>query len=452
MNDYIKDESNELSEMSRSLLSVINKFNDLAAEMQNPEQFRTISKGHLGRIDRKTFLKAIKSGQKYINDKGDVKKLSDSKKAAYFWLTNQITPEIMALKRMPKEDQAELESFLKTLIDNKVVEIVRTRKTKGTGEKVKTPLTGKSLNMFSNKVTTAILTTNKNSYTAKTETGEYIAPFDSSLDIIAKEINGTLEELDTKANLTCIMLLCKLTEQIINSQELNDDALTVELTLKEYMNLRGQNSEAAARESLKHAQDQLICAYVSNKAVSGTVEKDFYNIVERTTRYKNGMLRVVFTKTAATEIKKSCPIKLSRNIFLIDLKKDSNAFYIAQKLSWHYGFNSMRKKKGQDAPNPNTISVRALLNCCNIPKYDDIKGTGHINRAIISPFKSALQTIELTPNNPKGLINYEYTHAKEEPLSQEELNRLENGQFTYDEFISLYIKFNFIDQPKEINI
>jgi len=456
--EYTKEQFENMSQEEMEHTAKV-LLNTLKIHMGTPEQFKDILHKDLNKITRKEFLQAIK--EKYIyytigeNGEDIPHKTTDSISGATGWiLTSERTRVffIVLANIISPNDRDALREYLVNEIAKKAREISRNRGTKGKAAAAN--LDGSTLPMFTSRLNTLFPSVTKSDYMetadGKLKAKHYTAP---DLYLQAEPYNGTITTLDINAGMVYMMLQAKLAKQINSSGVTEEEQRTVYLSLEEYKSLRGLNSEAGARNALKHAALALACASVVYTVSIGENGEDFqvkHFFITDDTEYKGGVIKIPFTSKAIELIKQGYITEMPKELFKINLQKYPSAFYIAKKLVWHYGYNS--KKNGKSA-NPHIISVEALLNeCRTIPKYENINR--NIYDRIISPFKSSLEAIEATPGNPDGFIKYSFTHAKGEPLTPGERDDLENGRIKYDDFIKLYVHFEIIDseRAKEIEI
>ncbi len=423
-------------------------------DQEYKEHYKEELDAYLKTITRKEFLAALKR-KYFIELIGTIKsgipvkaakepqKLTDSINGAKTWLILAKLPAYyISLFYMADNTRAELEAYLNSAIDKKARELSRNRH-----KKQAETLEGFKAPMFLSELSKIIPSVTKKDYTETTAQGDLIAAGirTANIEIQARELNGIINTLDINTGMIYFMLQSKLAKQLNNDNLSDEQKRTVTLSLKEYKELKGINSEAGARKNLKNARLAFMCFFAIREIFlddSGENSKLISLIMTKETTYDKGELTIVFEPDFIREISKGNIGELPKELFKIDLQKRPNAFYIAKCLC-SYGRNA-----GQQL-----ISVKDLLKeCRTIPKYEDRKETGNIYDRIISPFISSLESIALPHEG--GFIRYEFTHAKGQELKPGEREALESGRITYDEFIKLYVKFEVLDteKPKLIEI
>lgn len=131
--------------------------------------------------------------------------------------------------------------------------------------------------------------------------------------------------------------------------------------------------------------------------------------------------------------------RLPRPIFKIDARH-ANAYRIAKKITEHFFMDSNQHKGIAEY-----ISVSSLLNCVDLPSIEDVRtrrsGWGE---RILEPFLTCLDYL----TKEIGLLeNWEFCHAKDNPLSDEEASYIDS----FESFSSLLLKFTIKDVSDFIN-
>lgn len=148
------------------------------------------------------------------------------------------------------------------------------------------------------------------------------------------------------------------------------------------------------------------------------------------TLYQNEQLYFSFSPELASYLTKAYVMQYPRALFRVD-NRNPNAYAVGRKLALHHSIDHNHKAGTADL-----ISVKSLLECYpKIPTYEAVKKAGqNFTQRIIEPFEKAL--------NKNDFIKWEYANAKGEPLTDEQLEN-----FTYQDFIKLYIKFTLEGAP-----
>jgi len=416
-----------------------------------PEKFKSALDTSLKKLDRKEFMKAVKNGDSYFvidpeSNRAIPHKITDSRKGAIGWLRwFELYIFYVELEhgKMNEETKNDLWSYLEREVDKKSLEIFRSHK-----KKPYEVLRGNRVPMFGSKLNRDIASIIPNDYFTEDSLGNLLGRY-KGMDITAKTKNGATVPIDASIAMVYWIIQSKFAAQISSGfiDLDNPKNRTIDLSIEEYKDLRGLSSTSSARKNLDKAAQAFVSFRTSFRDILDGEEGELLkytgiSIADNAVLDK-GALHIELTKGIAELIKNGAVLNMPKKIFKINMQKNPNAFYIAKKLIFHQEYNSQKKSKGA---NPNRISVSILIDeCRTIPKYEDIKASGNIYSRIISPFISALESIELTENNNlNGFISYRFIHENGEKLLPEEQTAIDEGKISYTDFRNLYIDFKVI--------
>lgn len=437
-------DTNRLKEMQ--LLNFLGKFIDIST----PGKFKGLLDDTLEGIDRKDFIKAFKAGDTYFEKSPGEEyaiphKITDSKKGAIGWLKwfeLYIFYAELENSRMPEATKDELRAYLTSKIEEKAKEISRNRT-----KKQYNSLEGSKVPMFGSDLSRDIASITKKDYTETDEEGNLKGHY-KDMDFLAEQKNGATVPFDATAAMTFWIATSMYADQHKNIfEDLNDPRnRTVDITVEEYKNLRGLSDTSSALDNL----DKSAIAFTSFRKAAREIipGKESESIrykglsIADNAELEDGVLHIEFTKNLVELITRGAILDMPKAIFKINMQKDVNAFYIAKKLCFHYGYNLQKK---EPKANPRRISVKKLLEeCRTIPKYEDIKETGRLHSRIIKPFMNALKTLEVSKDNPDGFVDYSFVRKTKGKLTKKEIETIEKGKMPYSDFINLYIDFKLM--------
>lgn len=179
--------------------------------------------------------------------------------------------------------------------------------------------------------------------------------------------------------------------------------------------------------------------------------KDFPNADRKTKRrwagfvlfekmtYNAGKIHVEFTETGTQVIAEYGVTQYPTKALTYGQDKAIERAVLL-KLNKHY-----HKKSNREKGTHNIISIEALLTSIpDIPKYENIKGTGAIARRIIDPLENALTNLE----KDGDIYNWYYCKSKKELLSDEELLKMDKYDFFSKQFVTWEIKDHEVTQQE----
>lgn len=206
----------------------------------------------------------------------------------------------------------------------------------------------------------------------------------------------------------------------------------VNISLDDYMKLRGLTDKKEARKQVEKDLNVLFNARISCKGKARKGIKDFtYARIFDSVGIVNGIISVSFgTKFFYDVIVKSPVMQYPALSWRLDNKRNPNSYYFLRKIAEHKNMNVGKK-------NENTISVKTLINVAvSIPNYEDVKKSDRaFGRRIIDVFERDMTALEPT-------LTWEYCHSNHTPLTDMELENLD-----YTKFANLFISIGWKDYP-----
>lgn len=231
----------------------------------------------------------------------------------------------------------------------------------------------------------------------------------------------------------------------------------VVIPLREYASLSGYDVEEHETSTPEEAEAEKKRAKYALDNARKKIQKDLnilYNIsfdweetinnkVERFIRvrllsnaiYSRGDIAITFTPEIADYlVARGLLTQYNTKLVGID-ERQPNAYYIMRKLEEHYNMDANQQNKRHDR-----IGIDTILAVTDLPSYEEVqeKDRGHWVDRIKDPLENALDYL----TREKLLKNWEYTHAKGVPLTDEEASNINS----YNDFASLYLLFTPADQ------
>ncbi len=243
---------------------------------------------------------------------------------------------------------------------------------------------------------------------------------------------STLKLLDT-----CTMYLTKQNTYRGNNEKINTN---ITIPLEQYMTLCGipltKSSKDKTRRRVKEDLETLFHMSLEWTESSGKKTKDFakMRICDKIAIVR-GNINFNFSKDMARYLTDAYIMQYPMELLKVD-ERNSNLYPVGRKLLLHYSINNNRKKGTS-----NIISVKALLEVCpDIPTYEKVMSEGRqLDQRIRTPLEKALDALKF--------INWEYSNSKGVPLTEEQILSTD-----YKTFEKLYIKFNVIGFPVELDL
>lgn len=166
---------------------------------------------------------------------------------------------------------------------------------------------------------------------------------------------------------------------------------TINIPLKDYMELRNISNPVSARRKINQDLSSLLSFHIGfkdrnynkfSKDKKPVIDTFKMNIFSSYTKFSNGEIQIILNEDFIQLYNTFPKMILSTEIFKIDTHLNPNSFYILWALSY---LNNINRNKPERV---NNILIRTLLDYCpDIPKnYAEIKKAGQTNQRIINPF------------------------------------------------------------------
>ena len=198
---------------------------------------------------------------------------------------------------------------------------------------------------------------------------------------------------------------------------------------------RAKNALDNARKAIRKDLDIIHASTLTWEEDLKGKSRDFARVSLVTyTGINNGQIRIAFSPELAGYLAErnlitQYPVKLLG----LDSRKPT-AYYIGRKLAEHNSIDNNVIRGTQ-----NILSIPAILAVTDLPTFEEVqkKDRGHWENRIKRFFEEALDTL-----TQEGILeDWEYTHAKGVPLTDEEVDNLTR----YEDFAKLYLHFKLAD-------
>lgn len=153
------------------------------------------------------------------------------------------------------------------------------------------------------------------------------------------------------------------------------------------------------------------------------------------TGIRNGVIKIAFSPEIASYLAERNLITQYPTKLLRISGRQPTAYYIGRKLAEHYNMDNNQIRGTHDR-----ISIPKLLEITDLASYEEVqkKDRGHWVERIKEPLEQALDTL-----TQEGVLkDWEYTHAKGVPLTDEEASTITS----YEDFAKLYLHFTPADK------
>jgi len=255
--------------------------------------------------------------------------------------------------------------------------------------------------------------------------------------------NGKHLNISTRKLL--IMSMIKLAAQNTHksNKPLNTDDLKIQISIDEYIKLRGiPNTPASRKEAIKTIKkdlDALGEIWLNWKELIGGKQKSFINIriCSGTGIIENGGIYFGFgVEFGEYLLSNGYTTQYPLALFGID-ERNPVAFEFLNKIAYHTGLHN-----NQNIKTANIISIKKLLENSSIQTYDHVMAHGgHISRDIIQRLYKGLEDLV---DDYGYLREWHYCHRKSKPLTDDELKRTNDYKF----FETLYVSFELQNPPQ----
>lgn len=215
----------------------------------------------------------------------------------------------------------------------------------------------------------------------------------------------------------------------------------VVIPLKDYAKLLGYDVEEKhaldnARKKVKKDLDILYnLSFEWEEIINGKLES-FSSVRLLTAKeYRGGNISITFSPEIADHlVARGLITQYNTGMLKLDERRP-NAYYIMRKLEEHYNMDTNQRNNRHDR-----IGIETILAVTDLPSFKEVeeKDRGHWERRIKEPLEEALDYL----THEKLLKNWEYTHAKGVPLTEEEAQTITD----YNTFSKLYLHFTPVEK------
>lgn len=203
---------------------------------------------------------------------------------------------------------------------------------------------------------------------------------------------------------------------------------------------RAKNTLDNARKKVKEDMDTLYRLSFDWQEINNKGEIENFRSVRLLSamEYKRGNITISFTPEIANYLaQRGLMTQYNAKLLGIDERRP-NAYRIMVKLEEHFNMDVNAAQNRNDI-----ISIEKLLAVTELPSFEEVqeKDRGHWVERIKDPFEENLSYL----TSEHFLDDWEYTHAKKVPLSEEEAMNITS----YDDFAKLYLHFTPSQTPDQ---
>ncbi len=215
----------------------------------------------------------------------------------------------------------------------------------------------------------------------------------------------------------------------------NNNKQIIEISLEEYMKMRGITDETKARKQVKEDLDALASMTANFTEKVNGKKKDFVRLKFIGTHgIKKGVIFATLDLAFHALLVKYPVMPMPRIFLALKDNHNPNAYHLGRRIALH-------KRMNYGKSNADIISVFTLLDACpNLADYEEIykKQKSSYKEKIIEPFERDMDALEET-----GVFSWRYCHSNGLPLSDKELEKL-----NYEVFKNLLVKITWSFYPE----
>ena len=243
--------------------------------------------------------------------------------------------------------------------------------------------------------------------------------------------NSTLQLLDA--------LTLKFTETDAKSRCIN-------LSLHEYMNMRGIKNEKTAREQVKIDLEILYNLSLHYKEKRhGKFTGTFIDVrlIDKKGVIKNSVIGLRITPEFYALLQTYNIMPYPIRLLALNNQANPHSYYFGRKITEHKNMNYFQ-------PNADIISVETLLKSSPVmPALDEVSKNGqHYIQQIITPFERDMNALD-------EIFMWEYCHSNGTPLSEQDFDILygqDKNNPSYQFFITLLVKITWRNYPERTKL
>ena len=283
--------------------------------------------------------------------------------------------------------------------------------------------------MYNGKVTNKLVKTKTSDYKESQIEQLKLVNFNGRLEIdqgdykvFINQYRELTQGLATTAKKLLDVFVTALTEQ--NEKRKSAD---IEVSLAEYMRIRGLKDEKEARKQIKRDLEAIASLYLEITHEPSRKNWMRYQVSGGAYGIKNGIIKFRFSNEFFSLLVTYPIMPINLETFLPNENNYPNSYYFARYIQEHKNMNYHH-------PNADIISVRKLLDSSpHMPKYEELGKAGQLRKRIIDPFERDLSIYTF--------FTWHYCGVKGTDLEQPE---------TYEDFINANVKITFKDYPERV--
>lgn len=279
--------------------------------------------------------------------------------------------------------------------------------------------------MYNGKVTNKLVKTKTSDYKEEKIEQLKLINFNGRLEIDQGDYKVFINQYRelTHGLATTAKILLDTFVVVLTEQSDSRKSADIEITLSEYMRIRGLSDPKSVREQVRRDLEALAQLNIEfNDKDTGWMK---YHVSAGTYGIKKGIIKFRFNTEFFNLLRRYAIMPIHAETWQVNQNNNPNSYYFSRYIQEHKNMNYHH-------PNADIISVKKLLESSpDMPKYDELGEAGQLRKRIIDPFERDMSIF--------NFFTWHYCGPKGTDIEQPE---------TYDEFINANVKITFKEYPE----